>query len=467
MIQAPNVKETQKYDFRLIKHDLENYFWVDDSCLTKAFGQSLTCRPADLIDLAMAVYYADRKTVRPHSDMSRTGQRIYNVCLPVNDLQFWKRNDVCQNLSELLYWFTDDIWTFDFVPKMKPTILNEQVFLFKSPPMKPNIVSLFSGGLDSLAGIYIQMATHPENSFILVSGFTNPRLRTIQADLVKELRRNWPNRQTEIRHVVIPFGISGLKEKTREENSQRTRGFVFLAFGAATANMTLNKSLFLYENGIGSINLPYNESQLGVDNSRNVHPISLIKMSKFLSMVFDDSFEIVNPFQFQTKGQMVAQIKNLEGAINSIPRTISCDSFPLRIANAPAQCGLCTSCLLRRSALNFSGLVDLDNSKYYLRDITALAVENCDEKLLYPFWAMSDQVDKLNKILVSKSPWLSLQREFPEVREIQEQMKYSMAPMAPMAPIAPPMASLKIQESIVKMYQAYVLEWQDFTKQLI
>ena len=148
------------------------------------------------------------------------------------------------------------------------------------PPRAPVTVSLFSGGLDSLAGLAAHAPEGPGGSRVLVSGYTNNRLRHQQRSQVDIVRAAWRHAEafehiSEIHHVAVPFGIRKPLEY-KEEKSQRTRSLVFLTLGVVTALQGGADTLWIYENGVGALNLPMNETQLGVDNSRGVHPRSLM-----------------------------------------------------------------------------------------------------------------------------------------------------------------------------------------------
>ena len=95
----------------------------------------------------------------------------------------------------------------------------------------------------------------PDYSYVFVSGVTNARQQAgqrRQVNILTEASRR------EVRHVTVPYGLrwAGLEVREKEEPSQRTRGFLFLTLGATVAITAGAKDLFVYENGIGAINLP-------------------------------------------------------------------------------------------------------------------------------------------------------------------------------------------------------------------
>lgn len=126
--------------------------------------------------------------------------------------------------------------------------------------------------------------------------------------------------------------------------------------------MAKSSALYLYENGIGAMNLPYDRSQIGTDNARTAHPRVLREVGELLSLVTDRPFSVQNRCIYKTKAEML-QHPAITRVGEAIRLTFSCDGFPVR-TKARAQCGFCTSCLLRRYSLEVAGLADLDSDGY-------------------------------------------------------------------------------------------------------
>ena len=444
-------QELNDFNFSDIKQgsELESHYWVDDYRLSRAFGSILPARLADLIDLAMAVYYADRRARRVRNPFELTGHRDIRIRLPVRELKMWKSSEVNANLAELLSWFTEDSWEFEFTELEVHRKSESEKSLFASPVAYPNISLLFSGGLDSLAGLCTLMDKNRDCSFILVSGCTSQLIARVQRDLIREMVKYWQNQSRELRSVVIPFGIRKPECSVQEETSQRSRGFVFLLIGAVAAIMAKSTVLYVCENGIGSVNLPFNEGQLGVDNTRGVHPLSLIGTSDFLGLVLEQSLPIVNPFEFSTKAEMCQALKKL-GLDALVKMTVSCDGFPLRIHDSPLQCGICTSCLLRRCSLHAADLAVADSGTCYRFDVKNSFVR-LSQGQLYPLMAVLDQADKIRTCVASPSPWEAMIEAFPELIEIQYKVSERRY-----------MSMNDIAESYIRMYRAYAGEWGVF-----
>ena len=169
----------------------------------------------------MAVYAADRQSPRNYRN-ENTGQREIHALIGVREPSHWASRETTQALQELLYWVSEDEWTFQFFKREGgPSLAESEHYLFRLPPQSPSTVALFSGGLDSLAGLASRAQSELPGSVVLVSGYTNERLAYQQRLLVKLVRaRLFRDRQDgdspEIRHVAVPFGLTK-PEHTQEE----------------------------------------------------------------------------------------------------------------------------------------------------------------------------------------------------------------------------------------------------------
>jgi 7-cyano-7-deazaguanine synthase in queuosine biosynthesis len=431
--------------------DLEGYYWLNGECLSRAFCLELPPRMADLLDVAMAIYAADRRSPRDFKG-ANTGQRCIHIRLAVREPALWSSSEMSGRLRELLSWLSEDVWSFQFVKReAAPWPAESKGFLFQLPPEHPAIVSLFSGGLDSLAGLAARAQQEPDRSLVLVSGYTNDRLRYQQRVQVQSIKSAWrdgglvPGKVPDIRHVAVPFGIHKL-EGYHEEKSQRTRALVFLTLGVAAALQAAADTLWVYENGVGALNLPLNETQLGVDNYRGVHPLSLMMVREIFELVLERTIHIMNPFLFTTKAQMCSALEP-GGLADLVRDTVSCDGFPQRVANQP-QCGYCTSCILRRQSLHAAGLGDYDATAGYRHDVLNRRIAFTLNQI-YGLEAMCDQVEKLARCLSSEYPWQALVVSFPQLASAQAALT-----------VREGLSPKEVRTGFIRMYRAYVQEWE-------
>jgi len=426
-------------------------FYLDDRRISDYFGRWLDPLLTDWLDIALAVYGADRLSLRrdqSNNDSHLQWARVFHLRIPVRHPEVWGRPDVMRTLSESLRYFTDDKWHFDFVEYPEIGKVSErQGYLFDSLPSAPFRVALYSGGLDSFAGAAQQIAEMSNHSFVFVSGTTNSRQSRQQRTQVSALKREYGR---DVFHVRVPFGIRWRNRPLRlEETSQRSRGFMFLTLGAVTALTIGSSEVFIYENGIGAINLPYDGTQIGTASSRGVHPLSLLRMSKFIKTLTGRSVQFINPFLFRTKGEMCRQT-DVKRMAAHISETFSCDGFPVHTKGKP-QCGSCTSCLLRRLSLQSAGLSDFDPSKGYLIDLLNPSV-SASSRQLEGLKAMEWQYHRIDRLLRTEDPWRSLEIEFPQLRSILSEISDG--------------ANVDVgdlQRQILQLYSQYTAEWSDFS----
>lgn len=431
---------------------LGDNFWLDGRPLAIAFCHTIPGRVADLLEVAMSVYAADRRSLRDYGG-ANTGHRRIRIRLGVRDPALWSRREIYDRLVDYLCWLSEDEWSFDFVRRDAPaTAAESEQFLFPLPPEQPARVSLFSGGLDSLAGLAYHAIEDPIASYVLVSGWTNDRLadkQRLQASLLRTAWRNNPVQvQTpEIRHVAVPFGIEGING-SREEKSQRTRAFAYLAFGVATALQAQSNSLWVYENGIGAMNLPLNAAQLGVDNYRGVHPRSLQMAEDLFQLALERSVHIQNRFLFHTKAEMCGALADA-GLAEVARETVSCDSYPVRVSEKN-HCGRCTSCILRRQALHCSGLISHDPPMDYQYDL--LSNRNSPNlKTAFGLEVMRSQVQKFRLHLSADDSWMELSASYPELARAAAQVAAQSDLILD-----------QVASKFVRLYQTYVNEWDSF-----
>ena len=388
---------------------------------------------ADLIDLAIAIHAVDRlierRLDRPLS---------FRIELPVRNIDVFTKVDVSTLLVRVLDWYTNDCWYFEF---SKRNVNGRDVEIQPRLPMgnfkSDNIeVALWSGGLDSLSGLFTRLHTNSRNHHFLVGTGSNPQVHIKQKQLAGRVNPLFPGR---ISLVQIPY--SWYNTPSLEKIFyQRSRGLVFSLIGAACAYHIGSNSLFIYENGIGAINLPYSKAQVGLDQAKSVHPLSLLRVSELLSSILDSPFQVTNPYWLWTKAQMAESLISDEGK-KLIPLSSSCDRIH-RLEDGITQCGVCTSCLLRRQSLCASGIDDQTVYDNKFKDKN-------DSHLI----AMLHQVNRIRMLLKETNPWVSLSKEYYDLDDIVDQIS-SKTNQEP--------SYLRMQ--IIQLYSKYVDEWNLFEK---
>lgn len=302
---------------------------------------------SDALTLAAVVHVADRMAIREGDEVCRI-----RIIAPAFRPGLIGSPGVDAHLRDVLRYYTEDEWTFDWTQRARnaqPPAA--QVGL----PLTPNPeVALWSGGLDSAAGLLSRYLSGSAEAYALVGTGANDCILGVQRQVFHEaffLRRH------HVELIQVPVRIEG-NALLPKSAAGRARGFVFALVGGVCAYLQGRDRLHIYENGPGAINLPYCSAELGLDHARSVHPSSLWEVSGLLASLLNLPFLITNPFLFQTKGQMCASlVKIVQWSGRFVFKTVSCDSRH-RMPFAPMQCGYCSSCLLRRVALAVNDIED-------------------------------------------------------------------------------------------------------------
>jgi len=412
----------------------------DFVAFAKQARKPLSGREGDFARLAVAIYLADRTA--PRNPYGRRGptfwRRRVHITIGVTEPSVWQ--GVIESLTHALEYLTEDDWTFEFVGGRTAFAAERQEHFRKLRGPRVAWTSLYSGGLDSLAGA-LRWLRSVDGIGLLVSGQTHSRIAAGQQAQVAEIRDYFPQR---VEHIGIDYGIPDKRGLSGFESSQRTRAFIHTAFGSLAALMSDNEQLFLFENGFGAFNLPCDSAQIGSQNSRGTHPVFLRRMAGFVSAVFDRPFIIANPFTFSTKGEMLAA-SGMDEFASLFRKSFSCDRFPNYHHKAP-QCGCCASCLVRRLAFHSSGIAD--DITGYTQDVLRPRRPLHESELL-ALTKLTIQANKLAQALRSASPWSALCLRWPDL--IRTQMEFGGG---------------TFQDMTINLLRRHVAEWQTFVASL-
>jgi 7-cyano-7-deazaguanine synthase in queuosine biosynthesis len=400
---------------------------------------------ADCIDLASAVAVADRLSSR-----KRYQSCFLQICLPVRHPELFGCSVILQHLQDILYWYTQDHWSFDFSCRSAYGRLAERELSLLNPGSYglPTEVALWSGGLDSLAGLYSRVKNGPASShYVLFGTGANTFIHSKQRDAAEAIDALFPDR-TNL--VQVPLRLGETKEM-RKHSLQRSRGFVFLLLGAVCAMLEGQQALSVYENGIGAINLLFTRAEVGLDHSLSVHPVSLIRMGEFISQLFGTHFTFQNPFLFQTKAQMCAPLTTSAAFERLVLSTFTCDRY---LRDRPQQCGRCSSCLLRRQAIAVLDVGE-DPTPYCMttpaRDGQMRRISDGDH-----LRAMETQVASLRACLATENPWENLSRYAPQLLEIVDEMAGKQL-----------FSRDRLINDLIQLYTCYVSEWNERVCQVV
>ena len=332
-------------------------------------------RVLDLLELAAYVYCADRMTRRGRKDALeyRSWARMFRFEVKVRDHAFWSRQDVSFCLSRALEFMTgDQEYSFSFHSghsTPQADLFDDERFQVDSPE---NVeVTLFSGGLDSLAGALNHLETTTRR-VCLVSHQSQPGTAKTQRGLVEALREHYPDR---VSHYRFECNLKGVRAA---EETQRSRAFLYTTIAFAISK-AFNQSRFsVYENGITSINFPRRADLALARASRTTHPRTIFHLQELFTLVGECDMEISLPLLWQTKTDVLAQLLSSQHP-ELIPSSVSCSKTFQNLGPA-THCGICSQCVDRRFASYAAKAEDIDEAGLYAIDFIPNAISDREAK---------------------------------------------------------------------------------------
>lgn len=323
----------------------------------------------DLMALALLVYIADTRISRKEHGQDSWTREIH-LELPVEAVSEWSHNT--DRLNRMLKFLTGDIWHVSFSEKTVVLDFEDGV---KTDDYA--VISLFSGGMDSLIST---INLQEEGRNVLLAAHANEGLvKNAQTSIVRKLDEQYQH----IKHSLIDLWTSIPKEmivEGEEENTTRSRSFLFIAFAIFVASGTANiKELLIPENGLIAINVPMDSMRVGAHSTRTTHPFYL---SCWNDLIFDLGFDFSmrNPFWNKTKGEMAAECLNKDLLYRLMPLSMSCSSPGKERYRgiSPQHCGYCLPCIIRRAAMNRA--FGEDNTTYANNSVAEMVNERQQEK---------------------------------------------------------------------------------------
>ena len=303
----------------------------------------------DLLSIALSVIAADTGVRRNESADGWTRQ--IELAVAVSDPAFWTAHSGLA--QELLRFLTNDLWQCTFTEggihpaSPKATALPEE-----------DCVGLLSGGLDSLVGVLDLVGRNKRRPYA-VSQVSQGDKKT-QAYFADKIGGG-------LRHLQLNHNANC---PGQNERSQRARSIIFLAYGvlAATALKSYHDghvvTLYVCENGFISINPPLTTGRIGSLSTRTTHPVFLGLFQRLLDAA-GLRVRIENPYQFRTKGEMLAGCADQDFLRKNARQATSCGRFA---RNGYKHCGRCVPCLVRRAA--FHAWQEPDKTVYVYRDLS-------------------------------------------------------------------------------------------------
>ncbi|MDT4897398.1 MAG: hypothetical protein QOH25_2475 [Acidobacteriota bacterium] len=315
----------------------------------------------DLLRVGQAAFLADR-AFRRGGNLGQQTRRL-TVVLPVEEPERW--SGIRDRVVKFAEFASQDEWQFEFTPLRRRAPRRRREIDFTSQNAS---INLFSNGLDSLCGAAAAFKRGETPVFV---SHSPPGIEYVQRK-INDLQDALGFAKVEPHFVNVLFRASDRNARGKRsmfpETSRRTRPVLFLSMaGAAALELGVSK-IFLNENGVLAINLPFKANQRGANSTRHAHPETLRRFESLLQALwpFDSQPVVRNPFSELTKAE---EIRYLRQAAHLAERTITCEYAGQQMAmlrhwlkkrHGPSrqvrECGLCMPCVIRRSAMEIAGV---------------------------------------------------------------------------------------------------------------
>lgn len=390
--------------FNTHPHESSKHSRASGSLLKRVreLGINVDASAIDLITIASAVTAAE--TFERRGDAADAWSRVMHLHIPVTDENLW--NKLSDRLSSILNFLTGDQWKFTFTKTSlqvpKPIVSNKSKARLNS--LKGlNSVCLFSGGLDSAVGaIDILNGKSKYKPLLLSHAYRGDGVK--QENIKKLLKAQYG----ELSYSISPSLMSRLKGKT--DVTMRGRSFNFLAMAVLGISALRNanndcsiSTIIVPENGYISINPPLTRRRIGSHSTRTTHPYFLSRLEELLKDV-GVHVKFVNPYQFTTKGEMLAKCVDQAAIAKAVPLSVSCSHWHRK----HMQCGHCVPCLIRRSSIHYAGFTK--DSSYVSQDLKFIHKEKDTRDDLH---AVQTAIIRLGKTKYYKG-WVRQSGALPE-----------------------------------------------------
>ena len=300
--------------------------YTKDTLLENIFDYS-NFSVIDLFDTFASICYCDFYNHR--------NEDKYNIIeLNVGVTQPERFNLIKSDLESLISFMTNgEVWQINFYKKEKEklNINNMQIGLKKDI----NSIALLSGGLGATQEL--------SNNTLFVTFMTNKTEANKAKQSFDAILKSNPN----CYHVRIPK----LQFKMPKQSTQRTRTLLFIGSALLYADYYNVKTIKIYENGIMSLNPTFSFRRRV---THTTHPRTLFMINNILKRL-SININVVNPFNFMTKTEVINLIPNEWNGLISNTKTCSkmpgSKPFQNRKKSGICQCGICTACLLRQISI--------------------------------------------------------------------------------------------------------------------
>lgn len=410
-----NPVKTGKFaDVKLSFEDLNNNTRTVDLYISfqslKDFSNDTTSVAFDFFFISSLVYGIDNLLERHQYSIDGWARDI-EVSFPVNNLQVW--NDRRSEFSSLLTFLTGDYWNIAFEQIGNITLFTDKAKRWKSKVPSYNLedydfASLFSGGLDSLVGVIDGLTSLNQNKkglFLSHFDSSSPGANSDQERIVQYFRQenelydkyNW------IQTIVALNNQDAHGNELIKESSFRSRSLLFIGIGLFCVETLPNCNILtIPENGTISLNYPLTPSRTSTLSTRTTHPYYIKELQTLINGT-GLSTELYNPYQSQTKGELVENCSNLVILRDTYALSVSCGKRGRKMhwdtKSGTHHCGICMPCIYRRAALH---KLNLDSQLYGIDVFTTSSqiLDKYDFPALFDFLSSNLTTQEIKRTLL-------------------------------------------------------------------
>ena len=310
----------------------------------------------DLFIIGLSIFALDKRVSRRRFKNCWT--RDINVSIPVLEYDKWK--DTGLQWEKMLGFLTGDHWHIVFRKSEVIYSYREHANRIHLNVQDCDCVCLFSGGLDSFCGAIRLL--EEGGSPCLVGHNEYPKLAKRQNLFVRTFQDLYPEQSVKF----ISFTANSRAPISEKEGILKGRSLLFLCAALSVAGILgENVPVYIPENGFIGLNIPLTGGRKGTCSTRTTHPYFLRQFNGILEQVGIKN-TITNFFAYNTKREIVGQVKDTDAFKSCYADTISCSHPCLARYNKkgskeyPVNCGYCYPCLIRKSSL-----LDIDEIKKY------------------------------------------------------------------------------------------------------
>ena len=198
---------------------------LDECGLAGALFHTIPSRAGDLLRIGLAVYAVDRLSPRDWRQQSG-GSRAMHLEVGVVEPDFWSDEQTLAPLQEALELLGGDEWHLRFCYRRADTEYN-----LGFPPVSHPRICLYSGGLDSAAGLATQLRARKDAMLAVTTYHQGLQKERVTRQLHQMARRYG----VVVRPIIVRTAFDKPPQLHKQELTQRCRSFLFATMAGAVA----------------------------------------------------------------------------------------------------------------------------------------------------------------------------------------------------------------------------------------